>query len=47
MFVGLVIASTMTAESELKGDMPATHVKNLSEEFVERDEKFYKGQGWL
>lgn len=46
MFVGLVVSSTVTARSELKGDMD-THVKNLAEEFAERAEKFYKGQGWL
>lgn len=46
MFVGLVVSSTVTAGSELKGDMD-THVKDLAEEFAERAEKFYKGQGWL
>ena len=46
MFVGLVVSSGVTAGSELKGDMD-THVKDLAEEFAERAEKFYKGQGWL
>lgn len=46
MFVGLTVSSTVTAGSELKGDMD-THVKNLAEEFAERAEIFYKGQGWL
>jgi ABC-type phosphate transport system substrate-binding protein len=46
MFVGLVISSTVTAGSELTGDM-STHVENLAEEFAKRAEKFYKGQGWL
>jgi hypothetical protein len=46
MFVGLVISSTVTAGSELTGDM-STHVENLAEEFAERAEKFYKDQGWL
>jgi hypothetical protein len=46
MFVGLTVASTVTAGSELKGDMD-THVKDLAEEFAERAEIFYKGQGWL
>ncbi len=46
MFVGLAVSSTVTAGSELTGDMD-THVKNLAEEFAERAEIFYKGQGWL
>jgi hypothetical protein len=36
----------VTVWSELKGDM-SMHVKNLAEEFAERAEKFYKGQGRL
>jgi hypothetical protein len=46
MFVGLAVSSTVTAGSELTGDMD-THVNDLAEEFAGRAEKFYQGQGWL